>query len=204
MPPADFPRDVFERLLGFWGTSEEIVRAQDLLDRARDANVKIENPHGGRAFKSSLADRDLAIAHDAARRMWGDTITVIDLGVTGPMGNEVFVPTAVRTLSSEALNGPVDLAPADIETENSNWASNTTLEDDADFYVANRGNNTIVRMRQDGTVVAIRRVSIAGSPLDNASLNGIATSPDGTQIYVTVTGPSRGQGSVLAVPAFDD
>ena len=82
------------------------------------------------------------------------------------------------------------------------WASNTTLDDGSDFYVANRGNNTIVRMHQDGSVIAVRRVSVDNRPLDNASLNGIATSPDGTTIYVTFTGTSHGQGGVLALPAF--
>ena len=104
---------------------------------------------------------------------------MIDLGVTGPSGNEVFTPTAVRTFGSEALNGPVDLTPAEIETANTHWASNTTLEQGADFYVANRGDNTIVRMRQDGTVVALRRVLVEGQPLDNATLNGLATASDG-------------------------
>ena len=55
-----------------------------------------------------------------------------------------------------------------------NWASNTTLEQGSDFYVANRSYNTIVRMRQDGSVVAIRRVPVGGSPLGSAKLNGIA------------------------------
>jgi hypothetical protein len=57
-------------------------------------------------------------------------------------------------------------------------------------------------MRQDGTVIAARRVSVDSSPLDNASLNGIATSTDGTTIYVTFTGPGGTQGGVLALPAF--
>jgi hypothetical protein len=135
-----------------------------------------------------------------------DTITVIDLGVTGPLGNEVFAPTAVRTMSSEALNGPVDLAPAAIETANLQWASNTTLEEGADFYVANRGDNTIVRMRQNGTVVAVVRVRIDGEALGDARLNGITTSADGTQIYVTFTGklpgPGNEQGGVLELQAF--
>ena len=72
----------------------------------------------------------------------------------------------------------------------------------SDFYVANRGNNTIVRMRQDGSVVAVRRVTVDNSTIDNASLNGITTSTDGSTIYVTFTGPSNGQGGVLALPAF--
>jgi len=45
-----------------------------------------------------------------------------------------------------------------------------------------------------------------GRPLGEARLNGIATSPDGNTIWVTVTGPlpghERAQGAVLALPAF--
>jgi hypothetical protein len=77
----------------------------------------------------------------------------------------------------------------------------------SDFYVANRGNNTIVRMRQDGTVVAVREVRLAGGrSLGNGRLNGIAGSPDGTKIWVTVTGHLPGErrlsGAVLELPAF--
>jgi hypothetical protein len=57
-------------------------------------------------------------------------------------------------------------------------------------------------MTQGGNVVAVRRVTVDGSPLDNANLNGITTSTDGTTIYVTFTGPSSGQGGVLALQAF--
>src|SRR5207249_3315263 len=108
----------------------------------------------------------------------------------------VFHLAGIHRIRSSVLNEPVDLAPAEIETSDTNWASNTTLEEDADFYVANRGNNTIVRMRQDGTVVAVRRVLLAGGQaLGSARLNGIATSPDGTKIWVSVTGSLPGYGS---------
>jgi hypothetical protein len=58
-------------------------------------------------------------------------------------------------------------------------------------------------VRQDGTVVAVRRVSVG----NNASLNGITTwtSADGKmkKIFVTVTGPGNSKkGGVLALPAF--
>ena len=77
----------------------------------------------------------------------------------------------------------------------------------ADFYVANRGNNTIVRMRQDGTVAGVRRVRLAGGhPLGGLRLNGIAGSSDGTKIWVTLTGPVPGaghlKGAVLELHAF--
>jgi hypothetical protein len=119
----------------------------------------------------------------------------------------VFHVAGVRRIVSEALDQPVDLAPVSIETRENNWAANTTLDVQSDIYVANRGNNTIVRMRQDGTVVAVRRVRLAnGRRLGNARLNGIAGSPDGTRIWVTVTGYRTGGrnvgGAVLELPAF--
>jgi hypothetical protein len=137
---------------------------------------------------------------------FNNTIAVINLVVFGTAPNQVFGPLdpnnpVSRRISSPFLKLPVDLAAVQRDTDNINWASNTTLDDGSDFYVANRGNNTIVRMKQDGTVVAVRRVSVDKS-LDNASLNGIATSTDGSTIYVTFTGPSQGQGGVLALPMF--
>jgi DNA-binding beta-propeller fold protein YncE len=93
-----------------------------------------------------------------------------------------------------------------METSDPNWASNTTLDVQSDFYVANRGDNTIVRMRQDGSVVSQRHLRIGGRPLDALRLNGIATSPDGTKIWVTLNGPlswaSNMTGAVAEFPAF--
>jgi hypothetical protein len=134
-----------------------------------------------------------------------DRIAALDLIDDGV----IFRAGRMRRFHSEALNQPIDLAPAEIETSNPNWSSNTTLEEGADFYVANRGDNTIVRMRQDGRVVAVRRVRLAdGRSLGGARLNGIAVSPDGSKIWVTVTGrlPGRGhlEGAVLELPAFGD
>jgi hypothetical protein len=136
---------------------------------------------------------------------FANSIAAIDLSDDGV----IFRVAAVRRLRSEALHHPVDLAPAANEKNNSNWSSNTTLEEGADFYVANRGDNTIVRMRQDGTIVAVRRVLLAdGKSLESAHLNGIAVSPDEKTIWVTVTGHLPGErnltGAVLELPAFPD
>ena len=57
-------------------------------------------------------------------------------------------------------------------------------------YVANRGNNTIVRMGQGGNVLGVRGVAL-DSQVNNASLNGIATSTDGKTIYVTASSRCR-------------
>jgi hypothetical protein len=131
-----------------------------------------------------------------------DTIAVVNLLGTPP--DQVFSLASVTRISSAALNLPVDLTPVKRDKDNVNWASNTTLDEDSDFYVANRGDNTIVRITQAGMVVAIGRVVVPPGPLNNASLNGIATSTDGKKIYVTFTRPGHSayQGGVLEVPAL--
>jgi hypothetical protein len=134
-----------------------------------------------------------------------NTIAVINLVVTGPTSptnNQVFGLGSVSRISSPALNLPVDLTPVQRDQDNVNWAGNATLDQSSDFYVANQGDNTIVRMQQDGTVVALRRVTINGHPLDNVSLNGIAASVDAKTIFATIVDPNTGQGGVLAMQAF--
>jgi hypothetical protein len=134
---------------------------------------------------------------------FNNTIAIINLVNFGTAPNQVFGLGSVSRISSSSLNLPVDLAPVKRDKDDVRWASNTTLDEGSDFYVANRGDNTIVRMRQDGNVVAVRRVNIVGNRSADVSLNGIATSSDGNTIYVTVTGqPSEIQGGVLALPGF--
>jgi hypothetical protein len=135
-----------------------------------------------------------------------DSIKAINLATGGPTGNEVFMPGTTRVIRSSALNQPLDLAPVQIEIAHPDHASNTTMQPNTDFYVCNRGNSTIVRMRQDGTVVAVRRVRAGQESLGQARLNGIATSPDGSMIWVTYVGKLPGSsdrhGGVLELPAF--
>ena len=97
--PADFPHDAFERLLGFWGTSRQILDAQSLLDWKRDAGGdRIRNPHGQRAFRAHLRSRDLDLAHAAAERIWGKQITVID-----PMAGGGSIPLESARLGFHTL-----------------------------------------------------------------------------------------------------
>jgi hypothetical protein len=138
---------------------------------------------------------------------FNNTIAVINLVVAGTAPNQVFglrppTSSSVVRISSPSLKLPVDLAAVKRDADSLTWASNTTLDEGSDLYVANRGNNTIVRMSQDGSVVAIVRVTIDSLPLDNFSINGIATSTDGTKIYVTFTTPTNVRGGLLEVPAF--
>lgn len=96
--PADFPRDAFERLLGFWGPSQQILVAQRLLDRARTSGNKISNPHGKRAFLRVLRDKDVDAAHAAARLLWGESPTVID-----PMAGGGSIPLEAARLGFRSL-----------------------------------------------------------------------------------------------------
>lgn len=99
--PADFPRDKFERLLGFWSSSKNIVQAQQTLDWARQFGARVANPHGMRAFRNPFREDDLTAAHAAAERIWGKEITVID-----PMAGGGSIPLesarlGFRTLANE-------------------------------------------------------------------------------------------------------
>jgi hypothetical protein len=119
----------------------------------------------------------------------------------------VFRVEEVRRIEARQLDLPVDLAPAVPEVVSRLFASNTTLAGGADLYVANRGNGTIVRLRQDGTVLAVRQVVVPGlGALGAGRLNGIAVSPDAQRIYLTISG-SLGDspnlaGAIVELPAF--
>jgi hypothetical protein len=125
-----------------------------------------------------------------------NSIAVLSLVNFGVAPNQIFGLGTINRIGSPWLNLPVDLAPVQRDNDDVNWASNTTLDQGSDFYVANRGNHTIVRMRQDGTVVAARRIHVGGDwrPDDEGvSLNGIATSSDAATIYVTFTSARNGR-----------
>lgn len=140
------------------------------------------------------------------------------LYITDPQRNAVVALTLTsdekifrvrdnRTFTPPELNVPVDLAPVVSEIANPGFASNTTMAGNSDIYVLNRGNGTIVRMRQDGTVVATRKIALeTGEEIGAGRLNGIAVSPDAQHIWVTVSGaiPSHPNepGVLLEVPAF--
>jgi Di-haem oxidoreductase, putative peroxidase len=119
---------------------------------------------------------------------------VLDLTDDGTM----LHAAAPRYLTSRALRTPVDLAPAMPEVSARNFSSNTTLAGGSDFYVLNRGNNTVVRMTQTGEVVAGRQIEC---DVEDFRLNGIAVSEDARTIWMTATAPNR-QGVVLRIATF--
>ncbi len=122
-----------------------------------------------------------------------DRILALDLSDDQVM----FSATNVRYLAAPELNVPIDIAPSIPEVAADNFASNTTLGGGADLYILNRGNNTIVRMSQEGKVLAVRAIE---ADLPGFRVNGLAVSPDGQTLWVTAVTPNGG--AVLRVPAF--
>ncbi|MGA2585469.1 MAG: DUF1156 domain-containing protein [Candidatus Aminicenantales bacterium] len=96
--PADFPHDVFERLLGFGKPGKELVCIRQLMDTGK----RVEGGFGcDRAFKGPMREDDLAKAHAAAARLFGKDIAVID-----PMAGGGSIPLesarlGFRTLANE-------------------------------------------------------------------------------------------------------
>lgn len=96
--PTNFPRDIFERLLGFGLAGHDLVKIRQIMDTGR----KVE---GGfnceRAFKRGLRENDLQQAHTAAEKLFGKDITVID-----PMAGGGSIPLestrlGFRTIANE-------------------------------------------------------------------------------------------------------
>jgi len=131
-----------------------------------------------------------------------DRILVLDISDESSdpttSANTLFAATNARYLTSPFFNRPVDIAPATPEVAARNFASNTTLGGGSDFYVLNRGNNSIVRMTQDGRVVARQQIH---ADIPAFRVNGLAVSDDARTIWITATAPRR-QGVVLRIPAF--
>lgn len=73
--PADFPRDVFEHLLGFGRPSNDLVDIRRMMDNG----IRVDGGFGcDRAFKSVLREDYLEKAHKAIHGIWGKDVTVID------------------------------------------------------------------------------------------------------------------------------
>lgn len=93
--PADFPRDVFERLLGFGRPGTELVRIRRLMD----AGVRIPGGFGvKRAFTRGLRADDLDKAHAAISSLWGPDAAVID-----PMAGGGSIPLEAARLGLKSL-----------------------------------------------------------------------------------------------------
>lgn len=97
--PADFPRDAFERLMGFWGPAAWVVAAEELVEATRaSGGPRIKNRHGTRAFRAALHEKDIEVAHAAAASLWGHLPTVLD-----PMAGGGSIPLESARLGFPTL-----------------------------------------------------------------------------------------------------
>jgi hypothetical protein len=189
---------------------EHTLRGLDGLAPLGTINPVLSGPwdRGGNNENHPLPRAGVLLNYSPSRILYVSEVFSNSIAAVGLTDDgAVFHVSGVNRIYSAALNEPIDLAPVTMETSDPNWASNTTLDVQSDFYVANRGDNTIVRMRQDGTVIAVRGIRMSGGqPLGALQLNGIASSPDGSRIWVTLSGPVPGmgelKGAVLELPTF--
>jgi hypothetical protein len=185
------------------------VHVQKGVDPLADAGsfspIPLITTSAAESTNPNTATRVGMIFNWAARRILyvsdplANRILALDISEEGTTPQPVFAATNARYIRSPFFDVPIDIAPAVPEVSARNFASNTTLGAGSDIYVLNRGNNSIVRITQTGSIVAIRQIEAAG--VRGFRVNGLAVSEDARLIWVTATTPGRG-GVVLQMPTF--
>ncbi len=117
----------------------------------------------------------------------------------------------VRTsvIALPALRRPIDLAAAVPEIANPRFASHTTLAGGSDLYVANRGDGSLLRLGQDGRLLAHAEIEVPGLGVLGANrIRAIAVSADAQRLWLTLEGELPGfaghPGALVEVSAFDE
>lgn len=96
--PSDFPRDVFERLLGFGRPSADLLRIRRLMD----AGVRIPGGFGvKRAFSRAVRTEDLDKAHASIHSLWGSTPFLVDTMAGGGSIPLEAARLGLKTLANE-------------------------------------------------------------------------------------------------------
>ncbi|MBM4273485.1 MAG: DUF1156 domain-containing protein [Deltaproteobacteria bacterium] len=73
--PADFPREVFERLLGFGHTGRHLVAIRTLMD----SGYRVPGGFNcDRAFKRGFRPDDLDLLHQAVNQLWDGQVALLD------------------------------------------------------------------------------------------------------------------------------
>jgi len=148
----------------------------------------------GVAFKWA-PDRALFIA-DARR----DRITVLHLDDD----TRQFTLNRINHLESPWLRHPIDLAAAMPEIANPRFASHTTLAAGSDLYVANRGDGSLVRLRQDGSVAAASLIDVPGfGRIGPGQLRSIAVSADAQRIWLIAQVAHSDESMLIEIGGFD-
>jgi Di-haem oxidoreductase, putative peroxidase len=152
----------------------------------------------GMVFKWN-PDRTLYVA-DAGR----DRILTLNLADD----QRHFKVATSGAFTSPHLRHPVDIAAAVPEVANPRFASHTTLAGGSDLYVANRGDGSLLRLDQQGHVLARGVIEIPGLGVLGANqLRALAVSADAQRLWITLQGEVPGftglEGVLIEVSAFD-
>ncbi|CCV12109.1 di-heme oxidoredictase family protein [Mesorhizobium sp. STM 4661] len=120
-----------------------------------------------------------------------------------------FTVARTRTIALPQFDRPVDIAPAIPEIANPQFSSHTTLAGGSDLFVANRGDGSLLRLSQDGRLLARATIEIPDlGPLGPDRLRAIATSADAQRIWITISGKLPGfpdrDGALIEIPTFDE
>lgn len=164
--PADFPRDVFERLLGFGRPSKELVEMRRIMDTGK----RLGGFGCDRAFKHGLREDDLDKAHAAARKLFSGEIAVID-----PMSGGGSIPLESARLGFHTLANEY------------NPVACTVLEATVD-YPFRLGANVAQRARHWGKELHRRFTARVGRFFPKTVHSGLAR-PDGYIFARTVPCP---------------
>lgn len=95
--PANFDRKIFERLLGFYDSSDRIVAMANLL-ASKSKDEWIKEGHGKRAFSNAINEPDLDKAYQSMIDFWGNLPTVLD-----PMAGGGSIPFESARLGLNTL-----------------------------------------------------------------------------------------------------
>jgi hypothetical protein len=107
-------------------------------------------------------------------------------------------------IESPWLHQPVDLAAAIPEIANPRFASHTTLAGGADLYVVNRGDGSLLRIDQDGKVLARAEIEMAAEGrLGAGRLRAIAVSADAQRLWLVAQNVGSDECLLLEVDGFD-
>ena len=93
--PHDFSREIFERILGFARPGHELVKIRQQMDTGK----KVEGGFAcDRAFKRGMREDDVRRAHEAAEKLFGRPVTVID-----PMAGGGSIPLESARLGFKTI-----------------------------------------------------------------------------------------------------
>ena len=157
------------------------VHVQDGTDGLLEAGVI--QPHPDDSTMAGTVFRwipDLALY---ITDFYGDRIALLSLDTD----DTVFRAKGVTYLTAPDLHQPVDIAAVIPEIANPRFSSNTTLAGTSDLYVANK-DGTILRMTQDGTVLAKVKVKTDYANSLKGEIKSLSTSYDAQTIFVGMEG----------------